>query len=497
MSQGLLYLSADGERLFKVHGTRLEPIDDDAALQSLSVVVDFVEESLVRASLPKMFGRDMQSLVRRRLEQEFRETPYRSSAKLGTSRGNEKQVDYLFTGLPISKRLDERLRPLVERGVAIRGVYSVTMLAAHWSRRAKAGDALRLIVLPTPAGVRFILLDRGQAVLSRLTAVQADELVRSGSALAEELERTVQYFYNARLVDRGQRIQMWIWGSEPACVELGERDLPGVLAAQGPSDKRLGDPTREGALALFRLAALQPPAEQLAPAPIRRFHALAQLRRVVLASGALLGLALAGFAAYSWQESLQLGRQHAALQQMIAAVEADNALLRERTEAIEVDANTVQETIRSYETYLGSLPGMRAAMIAASRAFDAAPSYRLDNLRWDILDAPQPDPFGAPPAESLPGRCPASWTPDPLTGDVPALPRAGLALRGQVTGEAALREVLLVRQRFEAALEATPGFTLQTEAAAVDASGSGVLRGGGEQADERKFDYCLSAEPAP
>lgn len=497
MRHGLLYLSADTERLFRVQGARLEPVDDDSGFEAITVVADYVEESLVRASLPKMFGRDMQSLVRRRLEQEFRETPYRTSGKLGPTRGNDKQVDYLFTGLPIARRLDERLRPLVERGVAIRGLHTITTLAAHWSRRGKAGDALRLVVLPTPAGVRFILLDRGQAVLSRLTAGQAGELAGGGQALVEELERTVQYFYNARLVDRGQRIAMWVWGADPACVELAERDLPGVLPAQGPSDARLGDPARDGAMALFRLAALQPPKEQLAPDAIRRFHALAQLRRAVLAGGALLGLLLAAGAALSWQESLQLRRQHEAIQQSLADIEAENTLLRERAEAMDADPETVEASIRAHDTYLGGLPSLGAAMMAASRAFDEVQSYRLESLRWDVRDAPQPDPFGNPPAEASPGSCPSGWQPDPITGDVPARARAGLALRGQVTGNAALRDVLLARQRFEAALQAAPGFALQTEAAAVDASGSGVLRGGGEQADERLFNYCLMTEQAP
>lgn len=497
MRHGLLYLSADTERLFRVDGTRLEPVDDDSGFEALTVVADFVEESLVRASLPKMFGRDMQALVGRRLEQEFRETRYRTSARLGTTRGNDKQADYLFTGLPIARRLDDRLRPMVERGVAIRGLFTVTMLAAHWARRGKAGDALRLVVLPTPAGVRFILLDRGQAVLSRLTALQGSEPGQVVGSLVEELERTVQYFYNARMVDRGQRIELWVWGKDAACVELVERELPGVLPGKGPGDARLGDPAQDGALALFRLAARQPPANQLAPDSIRRFYALAQLRRALIFGGAAIGLLLAAMAGHSWQQSLQLRSQDAALQQSLAAMEADNAELRQRAQAMDVDATTVAETIRSHDVYLDRLPSLRTILVAASRAFDQVPSYRLDSLRWDVIDSPRPDPSGAPQTEATPGACPMGWQPDPTTGERPQSPRAGLSLRGQVTGDATLREVLVTRQRFEAVLEATPGFTLQTAAAAVDASGSGVLRGGGEQGDARTFDYCLSTEAAP
>jgi hypothetical protein len=489
---GLLYLSAEVDRLYRVDGNTLTEVEADSPFQALTVVSDHVEESLVRASLPRMFGRDMQALVKRRLEQEFRETPYRASARLGVSR-NDKQLDYLFIGLPIARRLDERLRPWVERGVAIRGLYTLSALAAHWADRGNSAEGVRLVLLPTPAGVRFILLDRGQAVLSRLTSVERLDDPRSGRALVEELERTLQYFYNARLVERGQRIDLWLWGDQPACRELAARELTGLQVAAGPADRRLGDPAIEGMACLLRLAATHPPSEQLAPDPIRRFYALAQLRRVLLAGGVALSLLLGGFAAGYAVDSWQLRRNTQLLQQQIAQVEGSLGQLRARADSIDVEPATVSESIRSFDRYLAGLPALRPTLVAASRAFDQEPEYRLELLRWDVLDPPRIDPLtGTPPEQSGEG-CPRPWKTDPETGETPAGARAGLALRGEVTGEAPLREVLAARQRFEERLRAVPGFELQTQAAAVDASGSGVLRGGGEQRGERSFDYCLSA----
>lgn len=494
MAHGLLYLGSDIDQLYRVERGGLTPVAGDTRFDALSVVVDFVEESLVRASLPKMFGRDMSALVQRRLEQEFRETPYRASARLGPSR-SDKQLDYLFIGLPIARRLDERLRPLVEQGVAIRGVFTPSMLAAHWARRGRAGDASRLIVLPTPAGVRFILLDRGQAVLSRLTTGPDLGDAEASRALGDELERTVQYLYNARLVERGQRIDLWLWGSEPACRGLLERDMVGLQHAQGPVDRQLGDPGKDGLACLLRLCAVQPPAEQLASNALRRFHALAQLRRGLLLGGAGIGLLLALFAGWYWQQALQLREQAGQLQQQAAEAEAENEILRERAAAVDADPLTVAESLRSFDTYLQGVPWPRPVLVATSRAFDSEPGYRLDSLRWDVVDPPRVDPLTGMLPEPPAGGCPPPWPADPITGEQPARPRAGLALRGEVTGDAPLRDVLASRQRFEAALASVPGMTLRTQAAAVDASGSGVLRGGGEAADARDFDYCLSAEP--
>jgi hypothetical protein len=489
---GLLYLSAEVDRLYRVDRDALVEVVAESPFEALTVVSDHVEESLVRASLPRMFGRDMQALVQRRLEQEFRETPYRASARLGPAR-NDKQLDYLFVGLPIARRLDDRLRPWVERGVAIRGLYTLSALTAHWARRGKRAEGVRLVLLPTPAGVRFILLDRGQAVLSRLTSVERLDDPHSGPALVEELERTLQYFYNARLVERGQRIDLWLWGDQPACRELAARELSGLQVAIGPVDARLGDPSVEGMACLLRLAAAHPPPEQLAPDPIRRFHALALLRRGLLVGGAALGLLLGGLGAGYGLESWQLRRNTQSLQQQIAELEGSLGQLRERAEAIDVEPATVSESIRSFDRYLGGLPALRPTLVAASRAFDEEPGYRLDLLRWDVLDPPRIDPLTGSPAEQSGEGCPRPWPADPDNQATPEQARVGLALRGQVSGEAPLREVLAARQRFEERLRAVPGFQLQTQAAAVDPSGSGVLRGGGEQRSERSFDYCLSA----
>ncbi|MCK7592842.1 hypothetical protein [Pseudomarimonas salicorniae] len=496
MAHGLLYLGSEVEQLYRVERGGLAPVASDTRFETLSVVADFVEETLVRASLPKMFGRDMQALVQRRLEQEFRETPYRAAMRLGASR-TEKQLDFLFVGLPIAKRLDERLRPLVEQGVAVRGIYTPSMLVAHWARRGRAPVAPRLVVLPTPAGVRFVLLDRSQAVLSRLTSGVDPSDPEGAPALAEEIERTVQYFYNARLVDRGQRIEMWVWGSEPACQGLRERELAGLQQAQGPADARLGDPTREGMRCLLRLAAEHPPAEQLAPDAIRRFHALARLRRGLLLGGASGGLLLALVAAWSWYGAADLRAQRLELEMQATAVEEANTALRERIEAIAADPQTVAESIRAFDTHLGKLPELSPILVATSRAFDAESAYRLDTLVWSVADPPRIDPMSGLAAEAPTGNCPLSWPANPLTGERPVLPRVGLSLSGEFVGDTSLRQMLDARQRFDALLGEVPGFSLQTQSAAVDSSGTGVLRGGGEEAAQRAFNYCLSMEPPP
>ncbi|GIX35320.1 MAG: hypothetical protein KatS3mg126_1099 [Lysobacteraceae bacterium] len=340
MTRGLLYLGSDLERLYQMEDGHLHETSPDRRIDRLVVVADFVEESLVRVTLPRLHGRDLAALLQRRLEQEFRETPYRAACRLGPSRENPKQVDYIFVGLPIARRLDQRLRPLADDGVALGGLYSVSMLAARLLREAGDQAATRLVLLPTPAGVRFILVQHGQAVLSRLATDIDLENEDAARVLAEELDRTVQYIYNARLVERGQAIDFSLWGDAPAVHALAGRTLTGLKPSPVPGLAADSDPTRHGIAALLRLALRSPPDEQLAPPVLRRFHALALLRKWVLRTGVAAFVVLALVAGHFWFEGRDLRAESAQLQSRRATIEAETQALRDRLAALRVDPRT-------------------------------------------------------------------------------------------------------------------------------------------------------------
>jgi len=485
MTDAVLYLGSEQARLYRVEGDRLLDADAAPGTRNLSVVVDFVEESLVRVSLPRVFGRDMAALVERRLQQEFRETPYRCSLKLGNS-ATPKHADYLFQGLPVAARLDGLLKPWLEAKAAIRGVYSLSMLASHWTHLRGGGGEIRLIVVPTPAGMRYILLDRGQAVLSRLTSAPDLDQEHGAQALAEEIERTVQYLYNARLVGRGSEIPTWIWGAQPACRALAERRIGGLRIEDTPADSRLGNPGQEGVEVLLRLAALRPPAQQLAPAGVRLFHAAAHLRKGLLTGGVITAAALLGLAGLTFVEAQDLRQQLGGAAAIRDEVHKTELALSEQASLAAVDVETVRDATRTFRQEIESLPDPGDTLIRVSRVFDGNPAYRIDRLAWQV-SAPQA------PADSA-DACPEPWQPDPETGERPTERRAGLRLQGEVDRLLSLREAVAARNAFEDDLRASAGLRLRSAAVPIDISGEGVIRGGGSGAsDSRSFDYCLSS----
>ncbi|MFN3843534.1 MAG: hypothetical protein ACK4RW_09785 [Rehaibacterium terrae] len=486
MRHDILYLSQDGERWLHAAGGGLSArTPGELARTPVAVIADYVEEALVRVTLPRILGRDMRALVDRRLQQEFRETGYRTAWRLGPG-ATPKTVEWLFLGLPNAATLDAHLRPLTESGRPLVGVWTVSQLAAAWIRRAGVQSPALLLVLPTPAGVRHIFLERGKPVLSRLIAAETSgDADATADAMADELLRTVHYLYNARRVERGLRIPVWLWGDEPAFAALAARDVEGVRFEPTPAVRGLPDPAREGLQALFRFAARRLPDHQLAPAPLRVHHFAARARRGTAIAAGLIVAALLGLAGLDFAQARRQQAETLLLQQAVAQAHDELARINAQLAGLGTDARSVREAIAAHERLLRSAPAFADGLALASLGFQASPAFVLDELHWRLADDGRRDDDQA---------CPR-----PTAGDAspPGL-RAGLALSGRLDAALPLRAALAARERFEAPWHARAGVALASREVPVDASGESVIRGGEfARGDTRTFAYCLELGATP
>lgn len=470
MSRDVLYLSAQGERWLVGAAAH--------AHAPVAVVADFVEEALVRATLPQVGGRDREALVARRLQQEFRETPFRTAYRIGAPRGarGAKTVEHVLLGLPAANALNPVLATLADAGRGVSGVWTVTLLVDAWMREARAKPAALLVVLPTPAGIRHVFLEHGRPVLSRLVPAADAPAARA------ELERTVAYLYNARLLERGTELPAWHWGaSEPA------GDVPGLRFEPAPRGPAGLDAQREGLDALLQLALRKPPAIQLAPEAARLHFIAWRMRRRLAVGAGLAAIALLALAGLRWNAAREHAARTQALEAQLRGVQAEIAQVQARYAAIGSDAQTVRDAIAAHRELIERAPAFETGLALASRGFDAAAGYRLESLRWRLAG---PDAAaGGVGEEACPGADPQADPADP-----PA-PLAGIALAGTLAGAMPLRAAVQARERFEAAYRDRPGLRLRSLRVPVDGRG-GVIRGG-EAGDERGFNYCLHWSPAP
>lgn len=459
MRARVVYLSAHGEEL-------LVGSADDARAPWL-VVADFADESIVRLALPPVRGRARRQLLHRRLQQHFPDTPYRLALPLRATAGAE--VTDVLIGVPAGV-LDAVLQPLVGAGQPIRSVWTVTMLLAWWARLTGVLPDRGLFVIPTPAGIRHVLLARGKPLLTRLVPHELSA-ASSASRAGQELARTVKYLLNARLIPPGVALPAWSLGGEPP--QGMDVEIP--LAWQQAPRAAMGQPDvgARGLYALCELVARRAPPLQLAPPAVRIHHRARLLRSAAVAATTALVVVAGLGAADRW---LDAALNAARVQSLDSEAAARQARLQ-AAEAVDpvagVNAREALRRLRAYRESVGFAPNPGDALHAVARAFDAATPYALAEMTWQRRDTAgadrEDDRCGSPKDEGA---------------------NATLYLRGAVDGTLALREVARARERFEQALAGDATLRFSATQPPLDAEGRVAITGDGASRP-REFAYCV------
>ncbi len=173
------------------------------------ILTDLVEEDFQRDVVPHLSRSDQAQLLRRKLDQLFRATPYRRAVV--QTRGKRGQQDQLQLSAIISRDLLDRIvDALLTARCALQGIYSVALLTQEIIHKLKL-DTPHLLLMScscagtlrqsyfTPAGLQF----------SRLGAFDAKQsIAEQGLLIAGEIRRARQYLSTLRLMGRDEQLQV-------------------------------------------------------------------------------------------------------------------------------------------------------------------------------------------------------------------------------------------------------------------------------------------------
>jgi len=416
-----------------------------AARAPLLCLVDHPSETWLPLTTPPLWGRNLRLLIARRLQQNFPDTPYRTALPQ-KGRLLQPPRDWLLVAVTESEWLERLLAPLTAENRVIRGLWTVSQVAGAWLERYLGGNGPHLAVFRTPEGVRILFFHR-QVLLSRLLT---PELVAAG--LDQELERTVRYLYNQKLVPRDEPLATSFFGIAPP-----DRSSPVWVPfpPRGEWQRRFAQWLDEGLVGLIPWWQRQwrfPPS--LAPESLLTPYRFQQTRVVLLAGGALLPLALLGYTAMVTWEGWTLRQSHETALALQGQLQAELARHSAAISSFGVPAERLLATIDAHQILFeqsGTLPALLSPLTAA---FAATPEYHLTELtitRPDLGQVPSssPPPPAAPsPTTAFAGA--AACPPNPLPSDQPY--RLLIAAEGSVTGDLPLRQLLDAERRFLAPL---------------------------------------------
>jgi hypothetical protein len=173
------------------------------------LLTDLVEEDFQRDVAPHLSSRDQAQLLRRKLDQLFRATPYRRAVV--QTKGKRGQQDQLQLSAIINRELlDSIVETLLAARCDLQGIYSIALLTQDIFQKLKLA-APHLLLMScscagtlrqsyfTPAGLQF----------SRLGAFDAKQsITEQGLLIAGEIRRARQYLSTLRLMGRDDQLQV-------------------------------------------------------------------------------------------------------------------------------------------------------------------------------------------------------------------------------------------------------------------------------------------------
>lgn len=358
----------------------------------LYVLADSLEEEFRPETLPHVRGSARREMVARKLAQYFRGTPYRAACSQGRLESGRRDDRYLFMALTNPGLVEPVFKVCAALDVPLAGVWLAPCVLEPWLRRHKPLPPGVIVVSLGAAGLRQSLFVEGHLRMSRLTPVELSDREAAGRVIAEEVEKTQLFLYNARLYAREAPLSVWWLDPGGSLLSYAERlsETAGSafrvfgareLAAKTWGGPRVADAPDVDSL-LFCLAAVETPPGNLAPPPARRAFDVLRIRRALFvgaASVAIAGVTVAGVdvlrARAEREEATRLERETA-------------RLLREYREATRsfpaasVPGETMRRAVEAVERLSRLKASPEPALAAVGAVLASHPRVLLERLHW-------------------------------------------------------------------------------------------------------------------
>jgi hypothetical protein len=443
-------------------------------------VADLAGEDFHEELIPYLRGADRELVVQRRLAQRYRDTRLAAALSLGHVRGERRNERLLLTSFTNTQRLTPWLDALAESEAKLAGMFSVPLLAPALAARLGAGGGRCFVVTANSAGLRQCYVDEGRLRFARLERMGDMVPEALAAFVRSETGRLAQYLSTLRVLPReGPPVRVMVV-APPGQRGAFERTLVSdtrlsfLTIDQNEAVRRVGvkagPPGARAEQLYLHLAVRRPPREQFARREDRRSYVLWQLRRAVLAAGAL---GLAGCALYAGASWLDIIGARAEADRVQAETRTAQDEYQRITSAFPVTQTTtdnLRATVVEFTNIARQTAPPERALVYLSRVLEDFPAIELDALQWRIetqaarsARAPAARAAAAGEAAAAAARAPNEIL--EISGRVGTMRRSDY------------RAITAEVQRFADALRADPAYQVQRTQLPFDVTSEGTLSG--------------------
>jgi hypothetical protein len=444
-------------------------------------VADLAGEDFHEELIPYLRGGDREQVVQRRLAQRYRDTRLAAALSLGHVKAERRNERLLLTSFTNTQRITPWLDVLAESEAKLAGVYSVPLLAPALAARLGSRGGRCFVVTANSTGLRQCYVENGRLRFARLERT-VDMVPEAFAAFVRsETGRLAQYLATLRVLPReGPPVQALVVSppGQRAAFEhalVSDARLSFLTVDQAEAARRVGvkdAPPGTGAEQLYlHLAVRKPPREQFARREDRRSYVLWQLKRGLLAAGALGLAGCALYAGFNWMNVIGMRGDAARLRAETRATQTQYERITATFPVTQTTTDNLRATVVEFTRIARRSAPPEHALVYLSQALDGFPQIELDALTWRVDDAGARAQGPRSAGGQAPARSAATEVLE-ISGRVGAMRRSDY------------RAITAEVQRFADALRTDPLFEVIRTQLPFDVTSSGTLSGDIGQAAE-------------
>jgi hypothetical protein len=439
-------------------------------------VADLAGEDFHEELIPYLRGGDREMVVQRRLAQRYRDTRLATALSLGQIRGERRNERLLLTSFTNTQRLTPWLDALAESEAKLAGMFSVPLLAPALAARRGAGGGRFCVVTANSAGLRQCYIGGGWLRFARLERTVDMVPEALAAFVRSETGRLAQYLSTLRVLPReGPPIQVIVVappGQRTAFERtlISDTRLSFLTMDQSEAVRRAGvkaAPPGTGAEQLYlHLAVRRPPREQFARREDRRSYVLWQLRRAVLAVGALGFAGCALYAGASWLEAVGTRTEITNVQVETRTTQQEYERITSAFPVTQTTTDNLRATVVEFTKIARQTAPPERALVYLSKVLENFPLIEIDSIQWRVE---------APGGRGASTPAPAAAAPDEAARA--AIEVLEIAGRVGTMRRSDYRAITAEVQRFADALRTDPAFQVQRTQLPFDVTSEGTLSG--------------------
>ena len=379
------------------------------------VLMDLIEEDFQRDTIPHVLGKTRQNLIDRRLLQLYRDTPYRHASRQGREKTGRKDDVMLFNALTNPALIKPWIDAISQQQVPIAGIFSCALLSELLFKKLALPGGPVLLITHQSSGLRQNFFYHGHLRFSRLIQLANDAPDSVADATIQEIARTRLFLANARLLQRGEALQLvaldhpdYLASLQQRQVESGDSTYRSISIEQASAQLGLKSALQNDMADVLMLALLSrtPPPSHYALPEKNNTYLLWQIR---LACHILSAATLAGCLMWSGANALEAmnaaeqlrGHQQATLNNqhryadVLAGMPKTDVNPHDMKAVVDVHALLVQNNATP-----------NAILNRISTVLEHLPQLQLNDLRWEVsggrdLSDPAAQPGAVPDAALL------------------------------------------------------------------------------------------------